>query len=97
MSAEVWIVWGVTLLIVGGIARLDLVFRRRMLDRIDEMEHQFDEGMEQAREALLAYKLEVARSYASTGYLKDIETRLTEYLIRIETKLNAVNASSSDQ
>ena len=34
------------------------------------------------------YKLEVARKYASVSYLKDVENRLTNHLIRIEEKLD---------
>lgn len=40
------------------------------------------------REALAAFKLEVARGYASIGYLKDVENRLTAHLLRIEAKLD---------
>lgn len=32
--------------------------------------------------------MEVAQRYASIGYLKDVETRLTEHLLRIEAKLD---------
>jgi len=34
------------------------------------------------------YKLEVAHKYASVAYLKDVENRLTNHLIRIEEKLD---------
>jgi hypothetical protein len=40
------------------------------------------------REALATFKLEVARGYASIGYLKDVENRLTAHLLRIEAKLD---------
>jgi hypothetical protein len=40
------------------------------------------------REGLAAFKLEVARGYASIGYLKDVENRLTAHLLRIEAKLD---------
>lgn len=40
------------------------------------------------RAALADYKLEVAQTYASLGLLKDVETRLTEHLLRIENKLD---------
>ncbi|MGB1360814.1 MAG: hypothetical protein ACPG8V_01720 [Alphaproteobacteria bacterium] len=33
-------------------------------------------------------KLEVAQKYASIAYLKDVENRLTNHLIRIEEKLD---------
>lgn len=89
MSIEVWIVWGVTLVITVGIARLDLIYRRRMLDRIEEVDTRLGHQMDQAREALAAYKLEVAGGYVSVGYLKDVDQRLTERLIRTEAKLDA--------
>lgn len=41
-----------------------------------------------ARAALAEFKLDVARNYASIQTLKDVELRLTEHLIRIESKLD---------
>jgi hypothetical protein len=55
---------------------------------MDELEHRLDVGMGQSREALSAYKLEVAKSYVTTSTLKDVESRLTEHLVRIEAKLD---------
>ncbi len=45
-------------------------------------------AIQAARSALADYKLEVAQTYASLGALKDVETRLTEHLLRIEAKLD---------
>ncbi|WP_428248920.1 hypothetical protein [Ferrovibrio sp.] len=45
-------------------------------------------AIQATRAALADYKLEVAQSYASVGALKDVETRLTEHLLRIEAKLD---------
>lgn len=42
------------------------------------------------REALSDFKLHVARNYVSVNYLKDVETRLTDHLLRIEKKLDEV-------
>lgn len=42
----------------------------------------------QIREGLSAYKLEVAKSYAQTSDMKDLEERLTRHLLRIEAKLD---------
>lgn len=42
-------------------------------------------------EALSAYKLEVAKTYASLNYLNAVEKRLTEHLLRIENKLDGKN------
>ncbi len=38
-------------------------------------------------EDLSSYKLEVAMSYCSVSYIRDLETRLTNHLLRIEEKL----------
>ncbi len=46
--------------------------------------------IQQLREQLAAWKLDVARSYASLAHLKDVEVRLTEHLVRIEAKLDRV-------
>lgn len=46
------------------------------------------------RDSLAAYKLEVAKSYASIAYLKDVERRLTGHLLRIETKLDGVTTGA---
>lgn len=42
------------------------------------------------KDALAEFKLHVARNYVSTNYLKDVETRLTNHLLRIEKKLDEV-------
>lgn len=47
-----------------------------------------DGAQDRLRDDLSAFKLEVARSYASTAALKDVELRLTEHLVRIEAKLD---------
>lgn len=40
------------------------------------------------KDALAEFKLHVARNYVSTNQLKDVETRLTNHLLRIEKKLD---------
>lgn len=40
------------------------------------------------REALAEFKLHVAKNYVPVTYLKDVETRLTDHLLRIEKKLD---------
>jgi len=55
---------------------------------IDDVRHAADVGLAHLRQRLDAYKLEVAKSYVSISYLKDVEERLTGHLIRIEDKLD---------
>ena len=52
------------------------------------MEREVRELDEQRRANLDAFKLEVAKSYASITALKDVERRLTSHLVRIEQKLD---------
>ena len=47
-----------------------------------------EENYQALSEALSAYKLEVAKTYASLNYLNAVEKRLTEHLLRIENKLD---------
>jgi hypothetical protein len=89
-----WWITAVELPVLGGLAMLMWRTRHETDHRVDELEHRLEIGLGQARDALAAYKLEVAKSYATTGYLKDVETRLTEHLIRIENKLDAVQCGS---
>ncbi len=42
------------------------------------------------KDALADFKLHVARNYVSVNYLKDVESRLTNHLLRIEKKLDEV-------
>lgn len=44
---------------------------------------------DQLREALNAFKLEVAKTYASQTDMRALEARLTGHLLRIEAKLDA--------
>jgi len=60
---------------------------------MDDLDHKVEVAGSQMREALAAYKLEVAKTYATTGTLKDVERRLTEHLVRIEAKLDAVGGA----
>lgn len=46
------------------------------------------EADDKTKEALADFKLHVARNYASLNYLKDVENRLTNHLLRIEKKLD---------
>ena len=50
---------------------------------------EFDTSLAFLRDNLGAFKLEVAKSYASISYLKEVERRITDHLIRIEDKIDA--------
>lgn len=88
-----WWVSAVELPVLAGLFWLIWHTRHDFDSRTDELDHRIDSGLVAVREALAAYKLEVAKSYASTGYLKDVERRLSEHLVRIEAKLDAATRS----
>lgn len=49
-----------------------------------------EQDINYCKEALSDFKLHVARNYVSVNYLKDVESRLTNHLLRIEKKLDDV-------
>lgn len=92
------LMWWITAVEMPSLAGLFWMIWRTRAEtdrRADEMDHRIDIGLGQSREALSAYKLEVAKSYATTGYLKDVERRLTEHLVRIEAKLDVAQGARS--
>lgn len=85
-----WWVSAVELPALGGLFVLIWRARAEADSRLDEVDHKVEAAGSQMREALAAYKLEVAKTYATTGTLREVERRLTEHLVRIEAKLDAV-------
>ena len=69
-----WMIWR---------ARQDSEASEQHLREIIETRHS------QMREALAAFKLEVAKSYASRSDLRELEERLVGHLLRIESKLDS--------
>nr|WP_314075543.1 hypothetical protein [uncultured Roseococcus sp.] len=62
---------------------------RRDLDRRGGPDPQ--DGLSRTREDLAAFKLEVARTYVPLSLIRDVDRRLTEQLLRIESKLAEVH------
>ncbi|WP_259783323.1 hypothetical protein [Aestuariispira ectoiniformans] len=84
--------WWITVVEIPSLAGLFwLVWRNRRDHDYDlaEAQKRLDAAIAQARESLAAYKLEVAKNYVSMPYMKDVERRLTDHLLRIEAKLGA--------
>lgn len=85
------VIWWITVVEIPALSGLWWLTWRTRRDFDIALEHyrqRLDTAIAQAREALAAYKLEVAKSYASTVQLKDLEKRLTDHLLRIESKLD---------
>lgn len=85
----IWWITAVELPALAGLFWLIWRTRRELDDTVDENRHLTETELARLREGLSAYKLEVAKSYASIGYMKDVERRLTSHLVRIENKLDA--------
>lgn len=94
---ETWtidIVWWITAVEIPAVAGLYWLSWRNRRD-VDTAIYQnrlsFEASLTRLREGLSAYKLEVAKSYASIAYIKELEKRITSHLLRIEDKLDAVS------
>lgn len=84
----VWWITAVELPALAGLFWLIWRTRRDAADATVDIRHDVDMAVGHLRETLAAYKLEVAKTYASIPYLKEVERRLTAHLIRIEDKLD---------
>lgn len=82
-----WWLSAVELPALGGLFWLTQHQRDRQDQIIQQMQAEHRAAITATRAALSDFKLEAAQRYASIGYLKDVETRLTEHLLRIEAKL----------
>lgn len=84
----VWWIGAVELPALGGLFWLIWRTRREAEDALRHLRDVIDTRNAQLRDALAAFKLEVAKSYASITDLRELETRLVSHLLRIETKLD---------
>ena len=85
------LVWWITVVDLPAMAGLFwLIWRTRQDgDRaVDHLHQVLDRRSDQLRDALNGFKLEVAKTYASQNDLRNLENRLVEHLLRIETKLD---------
>ncbi|MCB1556326.1 MAG: hypothetical protein KDJ15_03330 [Alphaproteobacteria bacterium] len=73
-----WWITAIDLPALGGL--FWLIWRTRR-------EH--EQAIADTRAALADFKLEVAKSYAAIGDVREVEKRLVSHLLRIESKLDA--------
>jgi hypothetical protein len=83
-----WWITVVDLPAMAGLFWLSWRTRQDSEDAVDDLQHQLDHRSDQLREALNAFKLEVAKTYASQNDLRELEARLVAHLLRIESKLD---------
>lgn len=86
----IWWITAVEIPALAGLFWLNWRNRRDIEEAIDDARHESETGLSYLRETLASFKLEVAKSYASIPYLKEVERRLTAHLVRIENKLDGV-------
>lgn len=84
-----WWITAFDLPALAGLFWMNWKARRDFQSESQMLRERLDARHSQMREALAAFKLEVAKTYASHSDLKDLETRLTAHLLRIESKLEA--------
>lgn len=89
--------WWLSAVELPALAGLFWLLQRQREDHaraLRQAEREQRNAMQALRGALADYKLDVAQNYASIGLLKDVETRLTEHLLRIEAKLDQASRVS---
>ena len=84
-----WWITVVDLPALGALFALIWRTRRDCEHAVRHLREVVDARNSQMREALAAFKLEVAKSYASIADMKELETRLVAHLLRIEAKLDS--------
>lgn len=90
-----WWISAVELPALAGLFWMIWRARRDTDDALIDIRHDYEVAVGLQRETLAAYKLEVAKTYASIPYLKEVERRLTGHLVRIEDKLDSVRGGRS--
>lgn len=87
-SGLVWWITAVDLPVLSGLFWLVLKTRHDSEAALNMLQDMLDVRCTQLREGLSAFKLEVAKSYASVTDMKDLESRIVSHLLRIESKLD---------
>lgn len=84
------LLWWITVVDLPAMAGLLVMIWRTRNDTnkaVDHIQITLDRRCDQLRDALFAFKLEVAKNYASQKDLRSVEGRIIEHLLRIEAKL----------
>ncbi len=87
-SGLLWWITVIDIPAMSGLFWLIMRHRREHENTMRHMQELLDVRCNQLREGLAGFKLEVARNYASTHEMKDLEDRLVAHLLRIESKLD---------
>lgn len=85
----VWWISAIELPVLAGLFGLIWRTRQDGENTADHLQTLLERRTEQLRDALNAFKLEVAKTYASQNDLRQVELRIVDHLLRIEAKLDA--------
>jgi hypothetical protein len=88
---EIDILWWITVIDLPAMTGLFWMIwktRKESQESGQQLRNVIESRNAQMREALSAFKLEVAKNYAAVSDLKDLESRLVGHLLRIESKLD---------
>ncbi len=86
------LLWWITVVDLPALAGLLLLIWRTRIDTdkgVNHLQITLDRRCDQLRDALYAFKLEVAKNYASQKAVGALEKRIVEHLLRIESKLDS--------
>lgn len=85
----IWWISAVEIPVLAGLFWMIWRVRRDAQIALEDVRHEFDTSLLFVRDSLAAFKLDVAKNYASISYLKEVERRLTDHLVRIEEKIDS--------
>lgn len=74
----------------AALFRMVLRNKNEINSEFEQLKGVQEQQISDLKDALADFKLHVARNYVSVNYLKDVENRLTNHLLRIEKKLDEV-------
>lgn len=85
--ANLWWINAAQAPVMAGLYWMLHGIKRDLDKRIDRGDLRQLDGLSRTRDELAAFKLEVARTYVPLSLIRDVDRRLSEQLLRIETKL----------
>jgi hypothetical protein len=74
--------------ILTWVLAVDVPLITAFIAAFSKLRRDVERSIDDFRDRLNTYKLEVAQNYASINHVKDLESRLIAHLLRIETKLD---------
>lgn len=74
--------------LINWLAMIEIPIFAGLFRQLMKTKREADTGLQLQHDILAEFKLYAARNYVSVASLKDVETRLTDHLLRIENKLD---------